>query len=486
MLLQVRGLSLQVKNQYYTSLLLFFIFVIIYSQILFTLPYHTDAAKVNTFETTIISDPLSDYKQNIFVNDIVSLESLNDISAAKVICYLHLKTVQVQLDIDFVGVSATKIPSDAYTNAITLERITVLGEIRNVQVVESDVNILLHTLVTTVNGTMIQFELTASIPVGVTRNVKITYIQDTSTLVTNFNYQFGIYWMRRIGSHAVNILCDAEISLLSCNPSPHTISTIGDKLVLSWLEVNPFDFFSNITYTRKILIDNLIITPNEWNIGRIKTSHAHLEKIFEVINNENTQLDGTIITPEWISVNVSEWSLSVGEKMFLEVTIDISKARNMACNVSFQCSFASFPVNIQITGEVRDQISLSNLMLIILLSLLIVATISATIVFVSRRKRISATRPIVSSESEKEDIPLNEKIDMDKWKEILTEKEFIIFKQIVQSQELTQTALVQQTSLSKSTVSRAVGRLVVKGLVKKTKYGMSNIISVNEEFFKNS
>ncbi|MHA1462685.1 MAG: hypothetical protein ACTSQ0_06425 [Candidatus Heimdallarchaeota archaeon] len=34
-------------------------------------------------------------------------------------------------------------------------------------------------------------------------------------------------------------------------------------------------------------------------------------------------------------------------------------------------------------------------------------------------------------------------------------------------------------------MSRCVGRLQAKGLVKKTPYGMSNIISLNDELFTN-
>jgi len=414
-------------------------------------------------------------------DDYISLDSLNAISTAKVTCYLHLKTTQVQLDIDFVGISLSN-SNEFKTNALTTEMVFVLGDIRTVEVVENEVNTLSHELFVIENGTIIQFELTSEIPVGVTRNVKITFIQDTLDLDPEYYYPFGFNWMRIIGSHTVNILCDTDISLLGCDPSPHILSTIGDKLVLIWLEVNPISFCANVSYTRKMIIDDLIITPNKWIIGKIKVSNKPLEKIFEITNNENTQLGGTIITPTWISVNVSEWSLSVGEKMFVKVTIDISRVRNLACNISLQCSFASLPVNIEILGEVTERISLTNIILITLTSLFVFAAIPFSIIMIRKRKEqiIPVDDSIGEIESE---VPIEEKIDMEKWKEILTDKEYIIFELITQNDELTQAELVRKTSLSKSTVSRAVGRLVAKGLIKKTKYGMSNIISLNKEFF---
>ncbi|MHA1186779.1 MAG: helix-turn-helix transcriptional regulator [Candidatus Heimdallarchaeota archaeon] len=463
---------MHLKSKYYLSI---FLVVVLTFSFLYTLDKRT-----KTQREKIITEK----KELNLLNsnsEYISLDNMNAISSAQVTCYLHLKTAQVQLDIDFVGVSELK-SKEFESSALTTEKVSVLGDIRSVEVVENEGISLSPELFFLENFTIIQFELSSIIPVGVTRNVKITFIQDTTELIPDFIYPIGLSWMRTIGSHTVNILCDADISLLDCNPSPHTISTTGDKLLLTWLEVNPLSFYANVSYNRKMVIDELFITPDKWVVGKIKANSKPLEKVFEITNNENTQLSGTIITPSWISVNISEWSLSVNEKMFMKVTIDISRARNLTCNISFQCSFASFPVNLEIQGEVTKRISLTNIILITLSSMFISAAIPISIIMV--RKRKNSIIPVDDSTDEIDSkIPVEEKIDMDKWKEILTEKEFTIFEVIVGNEEMTQSDIVHKTSLSKSTVSRAVGRLVVKGLIKKTQFGMSNKITLDEDFF---
>ena len=54
----------------------------------------------------------------------------NDISSAKMTCYLHLKTTQVQLDINFLGADSTPKPNDNYVRSVN-EEIAVFGTIRN-------------------------------------------------------------------------------------------------------------------------------------------------------------------------------------------------------------------------------------------------------------------------------------------------------------------------------------------------------------------
>ncbi|MHA1126996.1 MAG: helix-turn-helix transcriptional regulator [Candidatus Heimdallarchaeota archaeon] len=466
---------MHLKSKYYLSI---FLVVVLSFSFLSTLDKQT---KTQREKVTSEKNEFNFLNSN---SDYISLDNLNAISSAQVTCYLHLKTAQVQLDIDFVGVSELK-PKEYESSALTTEKVSVIGDIRSVEVVEDEEISLSPELFFLENVTIIQFELSSTIPVGVTRNVKITFIQDTTELVPDFIYLFGLSWMRTIGSHTVNILCDADISLLGCIPSPHTISITGDKLLLTWLEVNPLSFYANVSYTRKMVIDELFITPDKWVVGKIKASSKPLEKVFEITNNENTQLSGTIITPSWISVNVSEWSLSVNEKMFVKVTIDISRARNITCNIAFQCSFASYPVNLEIQGEVTERISITNIILIILSSMFISVAIPTSIIMVRKRKKSIIPDDDSTDEIDSE-IPIEEKIDMDRWKEILTDKEFTIFEVIVGNDEMTQSDLVQKTSLSKSTVSRAVGRLVAKGLIKKRKYGMSNIITINQDFFKSS
>ena len=61
-----------------------------------------------------------------------------------------------------------------------------------------------------------------------------------------------------------------------------------------------------------------------------------------------------------------------------------------------------------------------------------------------------------------------------------------MFYVLLSSEDLTQNDLCRITELSKSTVSRAISRLEAKGLVIRRRYGISNFISLNKEFFEKS
>ncbi|NHJ39185.1 MAG: MarR family transcriptional regulator [Asgard group archaeon] len=424
--------------------------------------------KQNMNELTIIND------QILYTN------SLNDIASAKVTCYLHLKTTQVQLDIDFVGSdseSIGEINSKYYTS---FEEISVYGQIRGVQVIESNTIELEYFLEVVDNSTKIQFALSTDIPVGFVRNVKITFIQDTKDFLTHYNYELGVNWQRRIGNQNVIVICDKGISLMNCLPPPHSISTISNKLVLSWLEVNRYSFFADINYTSLVILDDLKISPDTWNIGRTSKDNEPLVNVFSITNFENQKLDGTIIKPDWVETNFTDWELNIGETIYLEIIIDRSISRNCDCIISLQCSLASFPVDIEISGKVAN-LSTGSIVTISLLTLILVIFATTTIVYFYKRNYFGNEKLTQSDLIIEEEIYY--KIDFDKWKEILTVKEFVIFQIITNEIELTQAEIVRQTSLSKSTVSRAVGRLIAKGLVRKEKYGMSNIISLNKEFF---
>ncbi|MHA1211707.1 MAG: hypothetical protein ACTSSH_04520, partial [Candidatus Heimdallarchaeota archaeon] len=126
--------------------------------------------------------------------------SFNDIESIRVVCYLHLKTVQVQIDINYVG-SSDLLVEKTRTSTV-FEQILIRNSIiRNVQVIESSSTQLEHSEIILENGTLIQFVLSSTIPVGVQRNVKITYLQDTTELTSSYSYYLGVDWLRRIGSH---------------------------------------------------------------------------------------------------------------------------------------------------------------------------------------------------------------------------------------------------------------------------------------------
>lgn len=419
--------------------------------------------------------------KKIIPNTISPLQETNyDISIGKITSYLHTKTAQIQLDIEFVG--SEESGSLLNTNIETIE---VAGFVRTVLVIESDSKSLAHTVIELENSTKIQFTLSSNIPVGFTRNVKITFVQDTEELSTKYNYKLGIDWLRRVGTQSTRIIFDKGLALIKCTPNPHTISTIGKRLILSWLEVNKFLFYSNINFTSPLIIEQLDVSPAGWNIGEIRRNSKNIEKIFLITNNENIPLDGTIETPNWIATNITSWSLGIGKQMYLKAVIDTSKAGSISGNISIQFSIDAFPIEITVIGQVNK---LSNLVVILSTTIpsLFLVGIGSTLFILHKKGKwfFSKKTDTASPKSPDDDTKISiRRIDMEKWKEILTEKEFLVLLQILDGKELTQAAICRRTNLSKSTISRCVGRLQAKGLVKKTPYGMSNLISLNDEFF---
>ncbi|MHA1211888.1 MAG: MarR family transcriptional regulator, partial [Candidatus Heimdallarchaeota archaeon] len=312
--------------------------------------------------------------------------------------------------------------------------------------------------------------------VGVQRNVKITYLQDTTELTSSYSYYLGVDWLRRIGSHHILIICDEDISLTKCIPSPHSTSSSNGMLTLSWLQVNPENFYSLLNYTRKLVLDRLLVSPQSLELGKIRKNSNELEQVFEIFNNESTILDGTITVPEWATTNVTIWELSIGEKMFVSITINISEARTLNGFIVIQCSIESLPLRIQIIVEVTEGLGTAGLVLIILSGVVVVSVIGLFLMITVRRKRKSIDE--IEEIPKEEEKMVTQVFDLNKWKEILTDKEYVIFSELLNHDELTQTDLCRITSLSKSTVSRAISRLVAKGLIEKKKYGISNFVSI--------
>jgi len=410
--------------------------------------------------------------------EVIEINSSNDISSAKITCYLHLKTTQVQLDITFLGTESS-ISKNSFT-----EEVSVFGSIRNVMVIESDYLELIFDLLETDNSTIIQFYLSSDIPVGFTRNVKISFIQDTYDFVAYYNYFLKVSWFRGVGNQNVIIIFDKDLSLLNCKPTPHSISSINNKLVLSWTEVNKFYFQANINYTSTKVIDELIITPAYWNFGLVKTSINSLTKVFEFVNYENQLLEGTIVCPEGVQANITDIRINIDQKIYIEVTIDISQKKDYNCNITINFP-AAYPLYIEINGTIMDM-ALSSKILLGVFSILLIALVIFGYVFYSKRNKAKKTAEIQKTEDEIEEIEEPLKIELGKWKEILTAKEYLIFEKLVIENKMVQAKLCHLTSLSKSTVSRAVGRLEAKGLVKKARFGMSNIVELNRDFFKNN
>ncbi|MHA1555802.1 MAG: helix-turn-helix transcriptional regulator [Candidatus Heimdallarchaeota archaeon] len=431
----------------------------------------TEEAFTLPFVTTIIQNTISPLQETNY-----------DISVGKITSYLHTKTAQIQLDIEFVG--AEEASSLQSTNIETIE---VAGFVRSVQVIESDSKILPYTTTELENSTKIQFTLSSNIPVGYTRNVKITFVQDTEELSTKYNYKLGIDWLRRVGTQTTKIIFDKGLALIKCTPNPHTISTIGKRLILSWLEVNKFLFYSNINFTSPLIIEELDISPTGWNVGEIRRNSKYIERIFEITNNENIPLSGTIETPNWIETNFTSWNLGIGRAMYLKAVINTSTAGSISGNISILFSIDAFPIEITVTGQINKVSNLAIILSTTIPSLFLVGIGSTLFILFKKDKWLFSKKDdTVSTEEPDDDTKIAiRQIDMEKWKEILTEKEYLVFQQILDGKELTQAAICRRTTLSKSTISRCVGRLQAKGLVKKIPYGMSNLISLNDELFTN-
>ncbi|NHJ85985.1 MAG: hypothetical protein FK734_11020, partial [Asgard group archaeon] len=223
---------MSIRKYYYINNLLIGIILITLIQV----PFFNQNLTNNTSEELVVNKEITSYNCNLTSNTKSSIYPqaiFNDIASASILCYLHLITTQVQLDINFVG-SNSLIESSSEVKTV-LEEIVIFSKIRSVQVVESDAINLDHTELFVGNITYIQFQLSSEIPIGVLRNVKITFIQDTYDFLTHYNYILGVNWQRLIGNQNVAIICDMGGSLLECKPLPHSITTVSNKLVLSWL-----------------------------------------------------------------------------------------------------------------------------------------------------------------------------------------------------------------------------------------------------------
>ena len=417
------------------------------------------------------------------------IENQNDISTGEIICFLHRKTAHIQINIEFVGTNTTNnslftSKEERESENTTLESIIVAGAVREVTIIEANNYTLQHTEIDLNGSTKIQFALTKPIPIGFSRNVRINFIQETTQVDTLFYYELGVDWLRRIGSQKARVIFDKGLSLINSMPKPHVISSIGDRLILSWFEVNRLSFSVKIDFSAPITLDNLIITPSTWSLGTIRRNMV-IEQVFQVVNNENSFLEGSISAPDWIELNISHWSLAVGEQLYFKAVIHPKTIGEIKGNITLQSTLNADPVTIKVTGQIVPQFDVKVLLLITFGTFILMAAIITLTILTKKGKIASKTSKIKSKEQAKPENTTRtlEEIDLSKWREILTRKEFLIFEEICKSNGISQAEICRRTQLSKSTISRCVNRLVVKGLVKKEAYGMSNKISVNLAFF---
>ncbi|MHA2238377.1 MAG: hypothetical protein ACXAB2_08435, partial [Candidatus Hodarchaeales archaeon] len=182
-----------------------------------------------------------------------------------------------------------------------------------------------------------------NLPFTIKGSFKGKYSQNASSIYT---YNLGIDWGTTVGSQHTEIRFEDDYSIISVSPvQPIIESTLGD-FVLSWTESITQGFSTTLElHPRQLLNVYLIVDfPSCWNatIGQTVNIPIHNIGTFDIDIV-------AIVTPDWISTNVSKFKLIPSQKIIVTFTINSLASSGMNGSIDFIIWELRDPINIPVT-----------------------------------------------------------------------------------------------------------------------------------------
>ncbi len=323
-------------------------------------------------------------------------------------------------------------------------------------------------------------------PVGFPFSIQGSFIGNFSSTSSNINtYSFGINWGTLVGSQKTTISLDGQqFSILgSVNPTPHTMEYVGlGILEYTWTETLVHGFSGSIQLQpRNVEYKCLLIDLKSWNasIG---------QRIVILIRNNCTfQIKGVIGTPNWITTNVSHFSMLPEQQISVSFTINSSATLGMNGSIEFIVYEPIYEIKtIPVVVIEEKQINSPNndLMSFFILSSVCIIFFVVGLSYYNR----DSINAVINDVKEKtfsfkklKNVDLSWESIHSRWEPILPEEELEVLKILFFQGVLNQKSLADQMGVSTMTMSRIISRLESKRLLSREPLGMSNMIQLNKE-----
>ncbi|UJG44331.1 MAG: winged helix-turn-helix transcriptional regulator [Candidatus Heimdallarchaeum endolithica] len=430
---------------------LIFVFVLLLFQPLFA---------VNLNFKAYYSPELSHYKEPKLVNSakIVSVDIVIDIYFFSSRCNVSVEYLQ------------TKENSTSIT-----DKVFIWGNVSQLLVSDSlGRNLLISAFYNLTSGyTEIIYRLPRALSVGEKYSFYIAFLSENKEEQGTLNFDFRIFFTQSVSILSITTFLTNSLSLYSSNPEPQTISTIGEKLKLTWNYADSSNFVLLIKY--KSLENVFLVSPLVWEVGYIPRSANKIKQIFTLTNILNVHQQVNITANvTWISTKYKTIDLLPLEQK--KVTIEIKlQAGEQSGKIIFQSNLSKQVTECTVHAYVVADINPWMIVSIFLFSFLIASLVIIFFIWQNSKEEVAKI------EKKK-----TKKYDLGKLSKFLNEKEEKIMRIIIEKPGQNQASVAAKTGLSQATVSRILNKLEGKEIINRTSVGMSTLIYPNEKasFFK--
>ncbi|MHA1305191.1 MAG: helix-turn-helix transcriptional regulator, partial [Candidatus Heimdallarchaeaceae archaeon] len=269
---------------------------------------------------------------------------------------------------------------------------------------------------------------------------------------------------------SAKIFLDQNLVLYSSEPEPQTISTVGERIKLTWDTIEISNFGVVIEYKSSIMNQTFTISPSVWDIGYIPRSARKIKQKFTITNLFSiTQAINVTTNATWISC---EEFIILKPNSQAEVTVEVklSSLGELKGLISFQSNISMQAVECEVRVYVTASMN-SWLIVSVFLFSGIIGLVIINFFFWQRLKENKVKGEGTHSPS----------YDFDKLDEFLSPKERKVVEVVLKKPGLNQVTIATKTGLSKATVSRLLMKLEGKGIIDKQNVGMSTLVFINED-----
>lgn len=340
-------------------------------------------------------------------------------------------------------------------------------------------------------SSFISFAINDFIPDGfpftIEGSFKGKYSLNASSIYT---YTLGIDWGTTVGSQHTLITFEDDYTIVSFSPPQPIIESTLGVFELSWTETFVQGFNTTLKLHPRQLPNTFLIVnflPSCWNATIGQTIHVPVHNIgvFEI--------EVLIVTPNWISTNVSHFKLIPDQKIIASFTVNSLASFGMNGTIEIIVWELWEPISIPVTVlDVEHYNGLFPFLLVFSLftGLLVIGmsyyqrdSIKEYINQWKKGKNALMKRAVISSTVQKN---FSEKVELtweslqSRWEPILPEQELQVLKILFDQGVINQKMIADQLGVSAMAMSRIISRLETKRLLVRERLGMSNMIKLNK------
>ncbi|MHA1686215.1 MAG: helix-turn-helix transcriptional regulator [Candidatus Heimdallarchaeaceae archaeon] len=409
-------------------------------------------------------------------NAALKQESPTGIARVSFMCNVHLQFISLNVSIQYIQLRESSEPF--------VDTIAFVGNISHIAV--RDVwnnNLLLTSYYNSSTGlTEVSLRLPRVLNVGEKYLVYVLAITSTQIGSNSWLCNVGVMFSQTVSVFSATAILDKNLILYSANPTPQSISTIDQRIQMSWDTIMLDSFLLEIRFGSTLVSQDIIVFPDLWYVGSIASNRKPLIQSFEITNLRDITLTITITSNISQIILPAKLIIAPHGKISVDISIDISHQGVIQGSIFFATNSSQQLIDCPVYVNVKNSINPWNIALIIV----VLGLLSLNILQYYRKTSINRKK-IVLSVTKSNDTSKST-VDISNLKSFFNDREFAVISEVLDNPGISQSQVALRTNIPKATVSRIITKLENKGLLIKKNVGMSNILYVNTDspIFKNA